>query len=137
METDPDTNLESNPLKEGVLTENSKGIGTVTMKMIKDRAIEIAWMNGRGAQELRPADYVEANRELTGQPEVAPDEEILEDAPEAERWDPLHGSTGHKVPVAAGEDEDAEGRSDNEKLTEEGVSGAEEDHARQAAKDVE
>ena len=128
--------METNPLKDGALTENSKGLGTVTLKMIKDRAIEIAWINGRGANELRPVDYVEANRELTGQPEADPQEAALETAPESERWDPVPGSTGGKVPVAAGEDEDEEGRSDNEKLVEEGVSGAESDLAREAAKDA-
>ncbi|HEV2694367.1 MAG TPA: hypothetical protein VG347_15855 [Verrucomicrobiae bacterium] len=132
-----DTNPETNPLKEGALTENSKGTGTVTIKMMKDRAIEIAWENGRAAHELKPSDYVEASRELTGRPEVIPDEQALENAPESERWDPVPGSTGHKVPVAPGEDEDVEGRSDNEKLTEEGVSGAEDDQARNAAKNEE
>ena len=33
----------------------------------------------------------------------------------------MPGSTGHKVPVISGEDEDAEGRSDNERLVEEGI----------------
>jgi hypothetical protein len=131
-----ETNPETNPLKEGALTENSKGIGTVTLKMIKDRAIEIAWLNGRGASELKPADYVAAKQELTGQPVMEPDEAALEDAPESERWDPVPGSAGHKIPAAASEEEDEEGRSDNEKLVEEGVSEAEEDHARQAGKDA-
>jgi hypothetical protein len=128
--------METNPLKDGALTENSEGIGTVTLKMIKDRAIEIAWINGRQSRDLKPSDYVEAKRELTGQPEIEPQEEALADAPEAERWDPVPGSTGHKVPVAAGEDEDEEGRSDNENLTEEGAAGAESDLARQAAEDA-
>ena len=139
MDTDidaPESNdpPETNPLKEGALTENSKGLGTVTPKMIKDRAIEIAWMNGRQARELKPSDYVAAKQELTGEPEAEPQEDILESAPESERWDPVPGSTGQKVPVAAGEDEDAEGRSDNEKLVDEGIGGAERlDLARQAA----
>lgn len=127
--------METNPLKEGALTENSKPLGTVTQKMIKDRAIEIAWVNGRGANELKPSDYVEANRTLTGQPDADPKEAILEAAPESERWDPVPGSTGGKVEVAAGEDEDEEGRSDNEKLVEEGASGAEADHRLQAEND--
>lgn len=128
--------METNPLKDGALTENSQGTGTVTLKMIKDRAIEIAWINGRQARELKPSDYVEAKRELTGQPEIAPQEEALEDAPESERWDPVPGSTGKKLPVPAGEDEDEEGRSDNEKLVDEGVGEAEADLARQAAKEA-
>ena len=61
-------------------------------------------------------------------------EALLESAPESERWDPVHGSTGHKVPVAPGEDEDQEGRSDNERLVEEGIQGAEHDQMRQASR---
>jgi hypothetical protein len=37
--------------------------------------------------------------------------------------------------VAPGEDEDEEGRSDNERLVEEGIEGAEHDQMRQAARD--
>jgi hypothetical protein len=128
--------LETNPLKDGALTQNSKGLGTVTVQMIKDHAIKIARMNGRQARELKPSDYVEARRDLTGQQEAEPQEDALESAPEAERWDPVPGSTGQKIPAAAGEDEDAEGRSDNERLVDEGVSGAEADQALQAAKDA-
>lgn len=58
----------------------------------------------------------------------------LEAAPESEHWDPLPGSTGHKATVAPGEDEDDEGRSDNERLAEEGVAEAGRDHMQQASK---
>jgi len=44
------------------------------------------------------------------------------------------GSTGHKVPAAPSADEDSEGRSDNERLVEEGVAGAELDQMRQASR---
>lgn len=127
---------ETNPLKEGALTEHSKSAGTVTPKMIKDRAIEIAWMNGRQARELKPSDYVAAKQELTGEPEAEPQADIPESASETEGGDPVPDSTGHKVPVPAGEDEDEEGRTDNEKLVEEGMSGAEAVRARQAAEDA-
>ena len=56
--------------------------------------------------------------------------------PESERWDPVPGSTGHKVPVAPSEDEDEEGRSDNERLVEEGVEEAEREHMVQAAREA-
>jgi hypothetical protein len=49
----------------------------------------------------------------------------------------LPGSIGHKVTVAASEDEDGEGRSDNERLVEEGMPGAEHDQMLQATKDAE
>ena len=127
--------MKTNPLKEGALTENSIGIGTVTRKMVKERAIELAITDDRTAQEVSPADWQQAKRELSGQPGLDPKTAMLESAPESERWDPVPGSTGEKVPVAAGEDEDDEGRSDNERLVEEGMAEAELDQNLQAAKD--
>lgn len=126
--------MKTNPLKEGALTENSAGIGTVTRKMVRERAVELALINGRSAQEVSKSDLEQAKRELTGDSDPDSKEEVLESAPESERWDPVPGSTGHKVPVAPSADEDDEGRSDNERLVDEGVAGAEHDQTRQAAR---
>src|SRR5580692_4942356 len=98
--------MKTNPLKQGALTVNSVGVGTVTRKMVRARAFELAAIDGRSAQEVSPADWERAKRELTGQPDVDPKEELLESAAESERWDPVPGSTGHKVSEAASEDED-------------------------------
>ena len=124
----------TNPLKEGALTENSVGIGTVTRGMVRERAVELALINGRTALEVSKSDWEQARRELTGQPDTDPKEAVLESAPESDRWDPVHGSTGHKVPLASSEDEDDEGRSDSERLVEEGIAEAEHDQRLQAAK---
>jgi hypothetical protein len=124
--------MNTNPLKQGVLTENSVGIGTVTRKMVRQRAVELAVINGRSAQEVSKSDWEQAQLELTGNSETDANEVVLESAPESERWDPVPVSTGRKVPVAPGEDEDAEGRSDNERLVDEGMAGAEHDQTRQA-----
>jgi len=124
----------TNPLKAGVLTENSAGIGTVTRGMVRERAVELALINGRTALEVSRSDWEQAKRELTGEPDTDPKEAVLESAPESERWDPVHGSTGHKVPVASNEDEDDEGRSDSERLVEEGIAEAEHDQRLQAAR---
>jgi hypothetical protein len=124
----------TNPLKEGALTENSAGIGTVTRRMVHERAVELALINGRTALEVSKSDWEQAKRELTGEPGTDSNEIVLESAPESERWDPVHGSTGHKVPVASSEDEDDEGRSDSERLVEEGVAEAEHDQRLQAAR---
>jgi hypothetical protein len=129
--------MKTNPLKEGSLTENSAGLGTVSRKMVRERAVELAVINGRSAQNVSKSDWEQARRELTGEPDTDPKEAILESAPESERWDPVPGSTGHKVPVAASEDEDDEGRSDNERLVEEGIAGAEHDQMRQATRAAE
>ena len=126
--------MKSNPLKEGALTVNSVGIGTVTRKMLRDRAIELAFTDGRAEKELSPSDWEQAKRELTGATDIDPKEELLESVPDSERWDPVPGSTGQKVEAAASEDEDVEGRSDNEILTEQGMSEAELDAAKAASK---
>ena len=126
--------MKPNPLKDGVLTENSAGIGTVTRRMVRERAIELAVMDGRSAQEVSKSDWQQARRELTGQPDTDPKEAMLESAPESERWDPVPGSTGHKVSAAPSEDEDEEGRSDNERLVDEGIAGAELDQMDQATR---
>jgi hypothetical protein len=126
-----------NPLKEGVLTENSAGVGTVTPKMVRQRAAELAVIDDRPVQDVSKSEYEEARRELTGEQDPDPKEAALESALESERWDPVPGSTGHKVPVAPGDDEDAEGRSENERLVEEGVAEAEHDHSVQAARAAE
>ena len=126
--------MKINPLKAGALTENSAGLGTVTRQMVRKRAAELAVINGRSAPEISKEDWEQAKRELTGKPDMDPKEMILESAPESERWNPLPGSAGHKVPAAASEDEDEEVRNDNEKLVEEGIEGAEHDQMRQASR---
>jgi hypothetical protein len=124
--------MKTNPLKQGLLTENSAGIGSVSREMVLHRAIELAVINGRSKQEVSKSDWEQAKRELSGESDTDEKEEALESAPESERWDPVHGSSGAKTSVAPGEDEDEEGRSDNERLVEEGIQGAEHDQMRQA-----
>jgi len=128
--------MNTNPLKTGVLTENSTGIGTVTRKMVRERAVELAVLSGHPAAEVSKTDWEQAKRELTGiaMPDMDPKELALESASEAERWDPVPGSTGRQAPVSASEDEDLEGRSDNTQLTEEGIAGAEHDQMRQSSR---
>jgi hypothetical protein len=123
-----------NPLKDGNISENSAGIGTVTREMVLGRAEELAIINGSWLHRVSSSDFEQARQQLTGEPDMAPQEATLESAPESERWDPVPGSTGHKTPVPSNDDEDEEGRSDNERLVEEGVAGAEHDQMIQAAR---
>ena len=125
--------MKTNPLKDGALTENSAGIGTVTREMVRQRAVELAIINGRTAQDASKADWEQAKRELTGEPDMDPKDAGLESAPESDRWNPVQGSSGQKVPAAPGEDEDQEGRSDNQRLVEEGIQSAEHDQMRKAS----
>jgi hypothetical protein len=126
--------MKTNPLKEGALTENSAGLGTVTRKMVRARAAELAVIDGLLSTAATKSHFAQAKRELTGVPDTDPIDVILESAPESERWDPLPGSTGGKVRVAPSEDEDEEGRSDNERLVEGGIAEAEIEQSFQATK---
>jgi hypothetical protein len=114
------------------LTENSAGLGTVTRKLARERAVELAVINGRSAQETDKSDWEPAKLELTGHANPDPNAAALESALESKRWNPLPGSTGHKAPVAPGDDEDEDGRSDNLRLLEAGIADAEHDQKRQA-----
>ena len=122
------------PPKDAALIIDSTGVGTVTRKMVRERAVGIAVIDGRTAQEVSKSDWEQAKRELTGGSDMDPNEALLESAPESERWDPLPGSTGRIVPVTSTDDEDDEGRSTSERLVEEGVLEAEHDQMRQASK---
>ena len=126
--------MKTNPLKQGIIIENSAGIGTVTREMVSVRAVELAIIDGRSANDVSKSDWAQAKRELTGETEIDPKETVLESVPESERWDPLPGSTGDKVPEMSGEDEDEEGKSNSEQLVEQGVNEAEHDQMLQAAR---
>lgn len=124
--------MTTNLLKEGVLTKNSGGIGTVTRKMVREHAVELTVISGRSAQDVSKSDWEQAKPELASDLDVEPKEAVLESAPESERWDPVRGSTGHKAPVAPSEDEDDEGRSDKQRLVDKGIAGAEHEQMPQA-----
>ena len=126
--------MKIDPPKDAALIINSTGVGTVTEKMVRERAVELAVIDGRTAQEVSTSDWEQAKRELTNESDQDPKEALLESAPESERWDPLPGSTGRVVPVTSIDDEDDEGRSVSERLVEEGVLEAEHDQMVQAAK---
>lgn len=126
--------MKTYPLNEGILIENSAGIGTVAPGMMGERAVELAVINGRSAQEASKSDLEQAKRELTGEPQIDPDEAALESAPESERRDPVPGPTRQIVSAESMGDEDAEGRTVSEKLIEAGVREAEHDQMLQATR---
>lgn len=126
--------MKTNLLKDGALTENSAGLGAVTRQMLRERAVELALVNGRSAPHVSKSDWEQAKRELTGEPGIEPKEAALDAAPESDRWNSVPGWTGRKVPVSASHDEDEEGRSDAERLVEAGLGGAEHDHRCHAAR---
>ena len=126
--------MKKNPLKDGIISENSAGVGTVTRQMVQARAAELAIIDGHLSHDATASHFAQAKRELTGVADTDPNDAILESAPESERWDPLPGSTGTKARVAPSEDEDEEGRSDNERLVEGGIAEAEIEQSSQATR---
>lgn len=129
--------MDKNPLNKGSLTENARGIGTVTPEMVEARARELAAIAGRVPPQPSEVDYEQAKRELTGGPDMDIEEMALEAIPESERWDPVPGSAGRHTPESLGEDEDSEGRSESAQLVEEGIKEAEHDQMLQAARAAE
>ena len=126
--------MKKNPLKDGTISENSAGVGTVTRQMVQARAAELAIIDGHLSHDATASHFAQAKRELTGVPDTDPKDAILESVPESERWDPVPGSTGTKARVAPSEDEDEDGRSDNERLTEGGMAEAEIEQSFQATR---
>jgi hypothetical protein len=79
------------------------------------------------------------NQHLFPRPEgeIPKKDAFLEALPESKRWDPLPGSEGRQAPESPSEDEDAEGRSETERLVDDGIEAAEREQvnaARRAAK---
>ena len=58
--------MKTNPLKQRELIENSTGIGTVPREMVRERAVELALINGRSTREASQSDWDQARQELTG-----------------------------------------------------------------------
>ena len=56
-----------NPLKEGNISENSVGIGTVTRKMVLGRDEELAIINGDWLHKVSASDFGQARQQLRGE----------------------------------------------------------------------
>ena len=56
-----------NPLKDGNISENSAGIGTVTRKMVLGRAEELAIINGDWLHQVSASDFAQARQQLRGE----------------------------------------------------------------------
>ena len=126
--------MNTNPQDEGAIILHSTGIGTVTRKMVRERAVELALIAGRPANDVSKSDWEQAKQELTGSREIEPNELILESISTTEGWDSIPGSTGGEMPVTPVEGEEDEGQSLGEKLIDEGMREADHDQMLQAAR---
>jgi hypothetical protein len=106
-------------LTEDAINIHSTGAGTLTRNTVRERAVQPAVIYDRSARASK-SDWEQPKRELTGEPDTYLNEALLESAPEPKRRDQQPGFTGHMVPVASLDEEDAEGRCYSERLFEEG-----------------
>jgi len=128
--------MNTNPINKGAISDNFTGIGTVSRRMVRERAVELALINGRFAQDVSKADWEQAKRELSGEPDTDPREAVLESVPESEQWNIVPSSDGFHVPELPGEEgEDSEGQSQTAQLFEQGIAEAEHDQMLQAARE--
>lgn len=116
--------MNNNPINKGAITDNFIGIGTVSRRMVRERAVELAIINGRFAQDASKSDWEQAKRELSGEPDSDTKENALESVPD---------SAGIQVPELPGEED--EGQSESVQLVEQGVAEAEHDQMLQAARE--
>ena len=126
--------MKTHPSKQAVTTETFAIMVTVTRKVVRERAVELAMINGRSARDVSKSDCEQAKRDLAV--ETAPKKAASESAAVRERWDPVPGSSGYKVHVPSGDDEDDEGRSDTERMVERGVANAGREQMLEAAKEA-
>ncbi|HTL17126.1 MAG TPA: hypothetical protein VL793_07810 [Patescibacteria group bacterium] len=109
--------------KEGRYTQHAHGLGTVTEEMVRQRAAELALINGRPPGQVLDSDIRQACRELTGSETLVPSPTAAEELTEDERWQPVPESKGRETPAVQPSDE----QTFAEKLVEEGVEDAEQD----------
>ncbi len=122
--------MKRNQIEDGRISDHFRGMGTVTREMVLRRGREIAIINGRQPRDMLDSDFDQARRELTGEGEMSPQEEAIESLPESERWDPVPGAVGRKVPKFPPDEDQTE----NEKLVHEGMEEAEHDQMLQGTK---
>ncbi len=115
--------MKENPIERGRFSLGGQGLGTVTEQMVRQRAGELAIINGRSANHILESDLEEARRELTGRERLVPNPSPEEELDESQRWDPIGGSNGSSAPTVPSPDE----QTFAEKLIEEGVEDAEQD----------
>jgi hypothetical protein len=116
-------------IRQGKISEHFRGLGTVTPEMVRQRAREIALINGRSPDTYTEDDWQAAKLELTG----AANDRLESDTEEihgSKLWDETPGTSGHKTPVRTATDE----QTFAEQLAQDGVEEANHDKMLQGSK---
>jgi hypothetical protein len=122
--------MKENRIEEGRFIEHAQGLGTVTPAMVRQRARELAVINGRSPHHFLDSDFEQARRELTGEEGLVPEPTAADELPESSRWDPVPESVGQEALKVPAPDE----QTFAEKLVEEGVEEAEHDQMVEATR---
>jgi hypothetical protein len=123
--------MKQNSLEKGRFVEHSQGLGTVTERMVQERARELAMINGRPAHQVLAADLEEARRELTERESMESSPTPEENLTEEERWDAIGESKMKRGETIQAADE----QTFAEELVDEGVEEAEHDQMAEAARE--
>lgn len=115
--------MKKDQIEEGKISEHSRGLGTPTPEMVRERARELAEINGRSPDQVLESDLEEAWRELTGRGDAPHEEQDSDTIIASSQWDPAPGTPGTRAHRYPAHDE----QTDVEKLTQEGVEEAEHD----------
>src|SRR3954464_9860622 len=97
--------MKQNPIEEGRFSDYGHGLGTVTEEMVRQRARELAVINGRSENHVLESDLDQARRELTGEERLNPQSTAAEDLPEESRWEEVATSSGQQTPTIGAPDE--------------------------------
>src|SRR4051812_10462257 len=94
-------------LSQGKMTIHGTGIGSITDDEIRERAAELASINGRGGEGVTEDDLQQAREELLGRnlPEATTDDSESSGSLSRDPSDPP-SLTGHQVPDRMGPDEE-------------------------------
>jgi hypothetical protein len=112
----------------GKISEHLTGVGTVTAGMVRERAREIARINGRSPDHFSREDWEEARRELQG---ISPGQEERVDLEPADTpWEGPTGGVGHRAETIEASDEQEVA----ERLVEEGAEEANHDRMSEGTK---
>jgi hypothetical protein len=115
-------------VNRGIISDHFRAVGTVTPEMVRQRAREIAIINGRPTNHCTKQDIQEAQRELTGGLASTQDEEDM--IISATSWGEEPGSKGY----SAEKEEAADEQQIAQELVEQGINDAEHDQMVEAAK---
>ncbi len=103
------------------------GVGTISEEMIRERASELAVIDGRAHEEVSQDDWDEAEQELTNGSGGITNLESLDSSPDSAGWNPIPRSAGQETAVEFDDNEDQDGRSVETRLVESGVEEADHD----------